>query len=176
MAAAPLACLGAERGRGPSPVVEIPSASAAAVEASVALSAPSTASSSDAAPSASAAPLASAPVSSSGVLVPKTPAECKALLARARAAANAVVVKYAGCVRDADCVVVRGAACVAAGCGTGILATGEAEYERMAGQNQASYCGPFYAGDCMRQLPPMPIPTCAPQRPVCVNGRCEARP
>ena len=99
---------------------------------------------------------------------------CRSLLERADASAKAAHIANGRCQADSECVASETGQCLA-GCFTAVAKAKRKEQEQALGDIQDKLCGPLWAGDCAKHLPPIPIPTCPAPIPKCENGICEAR-
>lgn len=99
---------------------------------------------------------------------------CRSLLAKAAASASAAHIANGRCQADSECVASQTGTCIA-GCFTAVAKAKRKEQEQALGDIYDKLCGPFWAGECVRALPPIPVPSCPAPIPKCENGICEAR-
>ena len=101
---------------------------------------------------------------------------CEALGKRIGTKLDAIHDKNSTCKTAHDCEVISSGMCnLSVGCGLAVSLGKCAEVERLSEEATRDQCKTWRDGGCPTTLA-VPIPTCPPMSPVCVNGRCSAVP
>ncbi len=103
--------------------------------------------------------------------LPTSPQACAELWLAGKMRLGAEAAKGPACKRDDECIGVPDHLCELASCGEVTHQENELAYGSAKAKIEAEVCGPFKSSPACASAP-IPIPSCPPIKPACVNDRC----